>query len=131
MISDPYSHLEWLLGFNNRAIATMMTVGVDHSRRYCNTGYGHWPVSRTETFNTQVHWLNLPKIIHRPQPTVTKLIRTLISDREAIVAPGVTSLKEKGHDSVFLYCFFSINIRYQVTTQSYSTFSKPILCGGN
>ena len=31
------------------------TVGVGHSRRYCNTGYD-WLISRTETFNTQVHW---------------------------------------------------------------------------
>ena len=29
----------WLLRFYDSAISTMMTVGVGHSRRYCNTGY--------------------------------------------------------------------------------------------
>ena len=29
----------WMLGFNDSAMSKMMTVGVGHSRRYCNTGY--------------------------------------------------------------------------------------------
>ena len=127
-----------MLGLNNNAMSTMMTVGVGHSRRYCNTGYDQWtslkdgdlqhssalaqspkgdiehdiigwlvfndsthdkgrydcrsgslpeilqyrvwPVSRTETFNTQVHWLNLPKEIL--SPTIRqKLIRNRTASR--------------------------------------------------
>ena len=35
-VSDPDG---WMLGLSDSAMSKMMTVGVGHSRRYCNTGY--------------------------------------------------------------------------------------------
>ena len=56
----------WLVFNDSTRNKNDTTVGVGHSRRYCNTGYDQsqgrrpqGPVSRTE----KVHWLNLPREI--------------------------------------------------------------------
>ena len=52
------------------------TVGVGHSRRYCNTGYDQSQGRRPST----VHWPNLQR---RYSPTIhQKLIRIWTADRE-------------------------------------------------
>ena len=75
--------------FSTVLISKMMTVGVGHSRSYCNAGCDQSQGRRP--LNTQVHWLNLPKEIY--SPTIRqKLIRIRTANREVMVALGGTAI---------------------------------------
>ena len=70
-------------------ISKMMTVGVGHSWRYCNTGYDQSQGRRPSTLKC------IGSISQRSYraPTIRqKLIRIRTADREAMVAPGGTAI---------------------------------------
>ena len=75
----------WMLGINDSPMSKMMTVGVGHSRRYCNTGYDQSQGRRPSTLKCIG---SISKGDIEPQPSSQKLIRIRTADREVMVAPG-------------------------------------------
>ena len=67
----------------------MMTVGVSHFRRYCNTEYDQSQGRRPSTFKCIG---SISRRRYRAQPSRQKLIRIRTADREVLVAPGGTAI---------------------------------------